>query len=49
MDPNKAHGRDEISIRMLSLCAAPISKSLDILFNNNVINKGFPNQWKKGK
>ena len=47
MDPNKAHGRDEISIRMLKLCAVPISKPLDILFNNNVINKGFPNQWKK--
>ena len=47
MDPNKAHGRDEISMRMLKLCAAPISKPLDILFNNNVINKGFPNEWKK--
>ena len=47
LDPNKAHGCDGISIRMLKLCATSISKPLNILFNNCVINECFPNEWKK--
>ena len=47
MDPNKAHGCDGISIRMLKLCATSISKPLHILFNNSVISECFPNEWKK--
>ena len=47
LDPNKAHGCDGISIRMLKLCATSISKPLHILFNNSVINECFPNEWKK--
>ena len=47
LDPNKAHGCDGISIRMLKLCATSISKPLHILFNNSVISKCFPNEWKK--
>ena len=34
LDPNKAHGHDEISIRMIKLCATSISKPLSILFRN---------------
>ena len=30
LDPNKAHGHDEISIRMLKLCATSIAKPLSI-------------------
>ena len=47
LDPNKAHGYDEISIRKLKLCATSISKPLHILSNNSVINECFPNEWKK--
>ena len=47
LDPNKAHGCDGISIRMLKLCATSISKPLHILFNNSVISECSPNEWKK--
>ena len=47
LDPNKAHGHDEISIRMIKLCATPISKPLSILFRNCFENQCFPNEWKK--
>ena len=43
LDPNKAHGHDGISIRMLKLCASSISKPLFLLFENEC----FPNEWKK--
>ena len=47
LNPDKAHGCDGISMRMLKLYATPISKPLRILFNNSVINECFPNEWKK--
>ena len=47
LDPNKAHGCDEISMRMLKLCATSISKPLHTLFNKSVLNECFPNEWKK--
>ena len=47
LDPNKAHGHDEISIRMIKLCATSISKPLSILFGNCFENQCFPNEWKK--
>ena len=34
LDPNKAHGQDEISILMIKLCASSVSKPLAILFRN---------------
>ena len=34
LDPNKAHGHDEISILMIKLCTSSISKPLEILFRN---------------
>ena len=34
LDPNKAHGHDEISVRMIKLCATSIAKPLSILFRN---------------
>ena len=33
LDPNKAHGHDQISIRMLKLCSNSICKPLEIIFN----------------
>ena len=32
LDPNKAHGQDKISIRMIKICASLILKPLAILF-----------------
>ena len=34
LDPNKAHGHDEISMKMLKLCAPSICKRLTLLFEN---------------
>ena len=47
LDPNKAHGYDGISIRMLKLCASSISKPLFLLFKHSLENDCFPNEWKK--
>ena len=47
LDPNKAHGHDEISIRMIKLCATSIAKPLSILFRNCFENQCFPKERKK--
>ena len=46
-DPNKAHGHDNISIRMLKVCGPSIHKPLDI-FNQCLEIGVFPSEWKKG-
>ena len=46
LDPNKAHGHDMISIRMLKICGKSIIKSLLIIYKICLV-KGFPNKWKK--
>ena len=47
LDPNKAHGHDEVSIRMLELYASTISKPLFLVFKHSLENECFPNEWKK--
>ena len=47
LDINKAHGHDEIFIRMLKLCDKSIVKPLSIIFKNCKFKKTFPNLWKK--
>ena len=47
LDPNKGHGHDGISIRMLKLCASSISKPLFLLFKHSLEKECFPNEWKK--
>ena len=47
LDINKAHGHDEVSIRMLKLCDKSIVKPLSIIFNNYKLKNTFPNLWKK--
>ena len=42
LDPNKAHGHDEISIRMIKIWASSNSKSLAILFKNCYESECFP-------
>ena len=47
LDINKAHGHDEVSIRMLKLCDKSIVKPLSIIFNNCKLKNTLPNLWKK--
>ena len=42
LDPNKAHGNDEISIRMLKICGDSICRSLRIIFKTCLRTGIFP-------
>ena len=44
---NKAHGYDDISIRMLKIGDLAIIKPLSIIFRNCINNSTFPDLWKK--
>ena len=47
LDVNKAHGHDNISVRMLKICDTSICKPLELIFRN-CLNQGlFPSEWKK--
>ena len=48
LDPNKAHGHDKISIRMLQLCGNSICKPLELIFQQAMESGSFPCEWKKG-
>ena len=48
LDPNKPHGHDKISIRMLQLCGNSISKPLELIFQQAMESGSFPSKWKKG-
>ena len=47
LDPNKAHGHDMISIRMLKLCDKSICKTLDLIFQSCIKQGKYPTEWKK--
>ena len=47
LNANKAHGHDDISIRMLKLSQKSILKPLKLIFENCVRTRLFPDQWKK--
>ena len=47
LDPNKAHGHDEISIRMLNICGDLICRHLSIIFKTCLRTGIFPLEWKK--
>ena len=47
LDPNKSHGFDGISIRMIKMCDESIIKPLNIIFKNSINEGTFPSQWKK--
>ena len=45
---NKAHGHDNISIRMLKICGDTICKPLELIFFNQTLTNGvFLSEWKK--
>ena len=48
LNPNKAHGHDNISIRTLKICANTICKPLEIIFKQALTTVVFPSEWKKG-
>ena len=44
---SKAHGHDEISIRMLKLYESAITELLYLIFKNCLSSNTFPDVWKK--
>ena len=48
LNPHKAHGNDEISIRMVKLCNLTLTKPLSIIYKNCLQQRVFPDEWKKG-
>ena len=47
LNPNKAHGHDMISSRMMKICDASICKPLELIFTSHLENGKFPTEWKK--
>ena len=47
LDPNKAHGHDMISIRMIQLCGETISKPLEMIYKTCLQLGVYPSEWKK--
>ena len=48
LNPNKAHGHDNINIRMLKICGNTICKPLELIFKQALTTGVFPSEWKKG-
>ena len=48
LDPNKAHGQDNISIRMIEICGKSICIPLRKIFEECLRTDTFPLEWKKG-
>ena len=47
LHPDKAHGWDDISIRIIKLCGTSLSKPLFVIFQNCISKGIFPDKWKK--
>ena len=47
LDVNKAHGHDDISIRMIKMCNKSITPTILLIFKNCISSGIFPNIWKK--
>ena len=45
--PNKAHGKNDISIRTIKLCCKSIAFPLKLLFQSFLKKRIFPVDWKK--
>ena len=44
---NKAHGHDNISVKMIRLCINSVAHPLTLIFQNSMAAGTFPNQWKR--
>ena len=47
LDPNKVHGHDMTSIRMIKIYDASVCKPLELIFRSYLENGKFPTEWKK--
>ena len=47
LDVNKAHGHDNISVRMIKLCINSVAHPLTLIFQNSMTASTFPTQWKR--
>ena len=47
LNPNKAHGHDESSVKALKLCGPSICKPFTLPFENCLSTGEFPNFWQK--
>ena len=47
LDPNKAHGADNISIGILKICGSSICKPLEMIFKQWIDSGVFSSKWKK--
>ena len=47
LNPNKAHGWDEISVRMIKISGDALIPPLIIIFNNIITTGIYPTSWKK--
>ena len=47
LNPNKAHGWDEISVRMIKMCDASLVKPLKLIFEKCLSQGIFPEKWKR--
>ena len=48
LESSKAHGHDNISLRMLQICGSPIFKPLITILKLSVDTVVFQSEWKKG-
>ena len=48
LDSNKAHGHDNLSIRMLKICGDSVCLPLEMIFKQTLLTGVFPSVWKKG-
>ena len=48
LDVNKAHGHDNILVRMIKLCINSVAHPLTLIFQNSMAAGTFPTQWKRG-
>ena len=48
LNPNKAHGHDNISIPMLKICGSSIYAPLELIFKEALSTGLFPSNWEKG-
>jgi hypothetical protein len=46
LNPNKSHGHDQISIRMIKICDRALTKPLFIIYKNSIEKGVFPTSWK---
>ena len=48
LNPNKAHGHDKISIKMIQICGDSIIPPLKMILESAIKLSVFPDSWKKG-